>query len=166
MCNFIFCKVPFMQKRYKMNRMKTQFSSWVKETRKGLDLTQAALGKKIGKDQSYISRIESGIEGLSLDEIRVIGIALGDESGAVEAAKAKTIVVPTEIERVRDARELALIQRYRGSDPVGQSAIDAVAEAVSGNNVKTVTEETPLSSLLGGGKVNAARKQREENLKE
>lgn len=56
----------------------TVFRTMLKETREGLDLSQDELGKKLGRHQPFIARIESGQRRLDVVEfiqmMRIMGV--------------------------------------------------------------------------------------------
>ena len=53
----------------------------IKAARETANLTQAQLARKIGMDQSEISRIERGTRGLSVNRLGLIAEALGVPAG-------------------------------------------------------------------------------------
>lgn len=61
------------------------FGQWLRQKRKQEGLKQEALAAKVGKDQSWVSRIETGRESLTLSEVKMLGEALGDIEGAIAA---------------------------------------------------------------------------------
>lgn len=57
----------------------TAFRKMLKETREGLNLSQEELGKKLGRHQPFIARIESGQRRLDVVEfihmMRIMGVS-------------------------------------------------------------------------------------------
>lgn len=58
-----------------MGQTQTRIS--LREARKAKKLTQAALAKKLHRDQSFVSRAERGAAGITLEDAKTIGEVLG-----------------------------------------------------------------------------------------
>jgi transcriptional regulator with XRE-family HTH domain len=102
-----------------MNLVMTGFGEWVRLRRVKLGLTQAALAKRLQTNQPGISRIENGLDNLTVPEVEAIGRALEDVDGALEAARTPHTVVLRETVAgygapTFDEDELELLQAYRG----------------------------------------------------
>lgn len=63
--------------------IKQQFGQKVREIRKRQSISQEELAMRIGADQAYISRIESGQMNLTLDSVAELADALGVRAGAL-----------------------------------------------------------------------------------
>ncbi len=57
--------------------LKKRFGKAVQRIRTAVDISQDELGSRIGGDQAYVSRIESGQQNLTLDKVDEIASALG-----------------------------------------------------------------------------------------
>jgi transcriptional regulator with XRE-family HTH domain len=65
-----------------------------------LRLTQADLGKSIGQDQAYVSKIERGqVTGMTVAMLERIAEALGVRPDSLLKGKRKTRRVPDDVER-------------------------------------------------------------------
>lgn len=63
-------------KKIKLPAERVKITQQIKNLRKGLGYTQKDLAKKLGVMQQYISKIESGIENLSIDTLKKIADTL------------------------------------------------------------------------------------------
>lgn len=107
---------------------------YLKEWRKALDLKGPELGRKMGRDKFYISRIETGKQSVDREERDLLGKAMGIDGNALLAPPSNETLTGMSQTRhsggeketvpVHNLRPLAkrLIKKF------GESFIDAVLE--------------------------------------
>ena len=150
--------------------MENRFGEWLRENRESRGLSMRDLGKQVDLSHVQISNIESGGSTKRETIERICVVFAGEDAEEDEVRRLVREGLRAFIgEDLEDEDsdlpndEMALLERYRGLDPVGKGKVHTILDLIGPS--EEVTSDMSDEELEGGGKVNAMNRIRSQGKK-